>query len=332
MPDTYQQELDWAITAVRQAAAICRNVQRQITPDIMEKQDRSPVTVADFASQAAICRYLLAVASGDAIVAEEDATELRKPESAPFVARIECELKRVGIEPTGEDIWNWIDRGNSTGGSGRFWTLDPIDGTKGFISGRQYAVALALIVEGRVEVGVLGCPNLAVSPEHNEPAGVLLTAVRGAGTMIVPLDEDVTPSKVTVSGTRLPSDARFCESAESGHSSHSRSAQIAKQLRMTRPALRLDSQAKYATVARGEVDIYFRLPTRKGYVEKIWDHAGGVLVVEEAGGVVSDIDGKPLEFQHGIGLTSNRGVLVTNGYLHEQVLDAIAATSELETP
>ena len=150
--------------------------------------------------------------------------------------------------------------------------------------------------------------------------------------MIVPLDEDVTPSKVTVSATQSPSEARFCESAESAHSSHSRSAQIAKRLNITRPALRLDSQAKYATVARGEADIYFRLPTRKGYVEKIWDHAGGVLIVEEAGGVVTDIDGKPLEFQHGIGLTSNRGVLVTNGRLHEQVLDAVAATSESETP
>ena len=88
----------------------------------------------------------------------------------------------------------------------------------------------------------------------------------------------------------------------------------------------------FGSVARGEADIYFRLPTRKGYVEKIWDHAGGVLIVEEAGGVVTDIDGKPLEFQHGIGLTSNRGVLVTNGRLHEQVLDAVAATSESETP
>lgn len=332
MPDTYQQELDWAIDAVRQAAAICRNVQRQITPDIMEKKDRSPVTIADFASQAAICRHLLAVASGDDIVAEEDATELRKPESAPFVARIENELRRVGIEPAGEDLWNWIDRGTSTGGDGRFWTLDPIDGTKGFISGRQYAIALALIVDGRIEVGVLGCPNLAVSPEQNEPAGVLLTAIRGAGAMIVPLDEDVMPAKITVSATQSPAEARFCESAESGHSSHSRSAQITERLNITRPALRLDSQAKYAEVARGAADIYFRLPTRKGYVEKIWDHAGGVLIVEEAGGVVTDIDGKPLEFQHGIGLSSNRGVLVTNGRFHEQVLEAVAATSKSETP
>ena len=67
-----------------------------------------------------------------------------------------------------------------------------------------------------------------------------------------------------------------------------------------------------------------RLPTRKDYVEKIWDHAGGVLVVEEAGGTVTDIDGQPLEFTHGRGLERNRGVVVTNGRLHQQVLRAVA--------
>lgn len=41
----------------------------------------------------------------------------------------------------------------------RFWALDPIDGTKGLIDGRQYVTALALIVDGRVEMSVIGCPH-----------------------------------------------------------------------------------------------------------------------------------------------------------------------------
>ena len=75
----------------------------------------------------------------------------------------------------------------------------------------------------------------------------------------------------------------------------------------------MDSQAKYAVVARGEADIYLRLPTRADYREKIWDHAAGHLIVAEAGGVVTDIAGRPLEFHHGRELTANRGVIVTNG-------------------
>jgi len=66
-----------------------------------------------------------------------------------------------------------------------------------------------------------------------------------------------------------------------------------------------------------------RLPTRKDYVEKSWEHAGGVLLTEEAGGTVTDVLGKPLEFKHGWGLVNNKGVIVTNGPLHERVLAAL---------
>ena len=92
---------------------------------------------------------------------------------------------------------------------------------------------------------------------------------------------------------------------------------------ITAPPLRMDSQAKYAVVARGEADIYLRLPTRADYREKIWDHAAGALIVTEAGGVVTDISGRPLEFHHGRELASNRGVIVTNGRLHARVIEAL---------
>jgi 3'(2'), 5'-bisphosphate nucleotidase len=62
------------------------------------------------------------------------------------------------------------------------------------------------------------------------------------------------------------------------------------------------------------------LPTGKGYVEKIWDHAAGLAVVREAGGRVTDVAGKPLDFTHGARLETNRGVIVTNGALHDAVL------------
>ena len=73
----------------------------------------------------------------------------------------------------------------------------------------------------------------------------------------------------------------------------------------------------------GDADIYLRLPTRKGYQEKIWDHAGGVLIVEEAGGTVTDIHGKPPEFNHGATLAVNQGMVVTNGKFHDAVIKAV---------
>lgn len=66
------------------------------------------------------------------------------------------------------------------------------------------------------------------------------------------------------------SEATFCEGVESGHSSHSQQASIAAALNITNPSVRMDSQAKYATLVRGVADIYLRLPTSATYEEKIW--------------------------------------------------------------
>jgi hypothetical protein len=66
------------------------------------------------------------------------------------------------------------------------WTLDPIDGTKGFLRGGQYAVCLALIENAQVQLGVMGCPNLLVDPlNQNGPKGCIFVAVRGQGAQQV---------------------------------------------------------------------------------------------------------------------------------------------------
>jgi 3'(2'), 5'-bisphosphate nucleotidase len=153
---------------------------------------------------------------------------------------------------------------------------------------------------------------------------VIFAAVRGRGAAILPLvDPGAAPTPIRVSDTADAAAARFCESYESGHSSHDDAAKVAELLSIAEEPVRLDSQAKYGIVGRGEAEIYLRLPTRPGYVEKIWDHAGGALVVQEAGGRVTDVEGRPLEFNRGRQLEANRGVIVTNGRLHDAVLDAL---------
>ncbi|MFQ5734872.1 MAG: inositol monophosphatase family protein, partial [Planctomycetaceae bacterium] len=156
-----ERELQIALDAVRTAAAVCGNIQRDVSGDVLEKEDRSPVTVADFASQAVVCRALQAAFPGIPIVAEEDATDLRRRENRPLLERIECELAAVGVSGTGDEICTWIDRGGAQADTLQYWTLDPIDGTKGFLRGEQYAVSLALLVAGRIELGVVACPNLS---------------------------------------------------------------------------------------------------------------------------------------------------------------------------
>ena len=317
-----EQELTIAAAAVRLASTICQSVQSKITTDVLEKKDRSPVTIADFASQAVVCRALQSAFPDDPVIGEEDSVELRGPDGSAFSEKIQAEVNAVGVAADHGQICDWIDRGGAKEHSDRFWTLDPIDGTKGFLRGEQYAVALALIEKGEITLAVLGCPNLAVKP-GGEEAGTLCMAIKGQGSQTEPLASPDQSASANVTTNSAAGAARFCESVESGHSSHGHSAQIAELLGINLEPVRLDSQAKYAVVGRGEADIYMRLPTRPGYVEKIWDHAAGVLFVEEAGGRATDIHGKPLEFSHGFQLSANRGVIVTNGVLHDEVINAV---------
>ena len=124
--------------------------------------------------------------------------------------------------------------------------------------------------------------------------------------------------------TSTPAEIRFCESVESAHTSHSTAGQIAGIMGIQADPIRLDSQAKYNVVAAGEAEVYMRLPSDRHYVENIWDHAAGSLLVEEAGGVVTDVHGKQLDFGLGYQLKNNRGIIATNGLVHQSLLEAIS--------
>jgi len=325
MSDAIDTLIDPALRAVRLAATVCMEVQqRLISEDTLQKKDRSPVTVADFASQAVVCSTLKA-AMDLPIVAEEAADALRADDNAALRASVTEHIAAALGRPLSEnEALSMIDLGGANpDGATRYWTLDPIDGTKGFLRKEQYAIALGLIEAGEVVLGALACPNL---PGPNGGRGLVLLAKKGAGTQALAMaDQATSGGAVTVSDVTQPSDARFCESVESGHSDQDASSQIAKRLGITQEPVRLDSQAKYATVAQGEASIYLRLPTRADYEEKIWDHAAGMLCVLEAGGRVTDVDGKPLDFSLGRTLAQNRGIVATNGAIHDAVIEAVRA-------
>lgn len=320
-------ELEAAVVAVRDAARVCRSVQKNlIDAATLEKQDRSPVTVADFASQALICASLAENSKIVAVVGEENAAELRVAGAEETQKKVIEQIRNIRGAGIGADrILDWIDLGGVTpdGSIERYWTLDPIDGTKGFLRGEQYAIALGLIEHGRVVLGILGCPNL---PGPDGRPGCLLSAIRGQGAEIRPLSGSGRDglSRIRVSPIALSAAARFCESVESGHSDQDQSALIAAALEIKEQPVRVDSQAKYAIVARGEAQIYLRLPISKDYREKIWDHAAGMIIVEEAGGRVTDVRGRDLDFGHGRMLDNNAGIIATNGLLHDAVLEVVS--------
>ncbi|KAG2176633.1 hypothetical protein INT44_007297 [Umbelopsis vinacea] len=317
-----------AIQAVLQASKVCQSVFKNlVSGETITKNDKSPVTVADFSAQAVVNTYLREHFPEDPIVGEEDSKDLRGDTGKALREKV-LELTN-GVfsesEKLSEDkLLEAIDRGNYAGGAtGRHWALDPIDGTKGFLRGGQYAVCLALIVDGEVQLGVMGCPNLPVDASKPDgPRGSLFIAVKGQGAFQRAFS-DINESPIKFSNITSTQEATFCESVESGHSSHSDSAQIAQLLGITREPVRMDSQAKYCSISRADADIYLRLPVSATYVEKIWDHASGSLLVTEAGGAISDVNGNKLDFSVGRTLAKNKGVIASNASIHEQVLKAV---------
>jgi len=333
---TYDTERAAAVDAVRKACRLGQAVQeRFIAGTELKKGDKSPVTVADYGAQAIVSTLLHGAFPHDPLVGEEDAAALRDPANAALKGSVISSVRAVlpDLDETG--ILGAIDRGVHAGGpKGRFWALDPVDGTKGFLRMEQYAVALALIEDGDVVLGVLGCPNLphdlsgglgaAGDLDRGEAGGrgSLFVAVRDEGASWRPLGDGTSRAAFVDRGSD-PSAARLTESVESGHTAQDESAVVARMLGIERPPVRMDSQCKYAAVARGDASIYLRLPTRKDYVERIWDHAAGWRIVTEAGGKVTDVHGKPLDFGRGRGLEANAGVVVTNGVLHDRVLECV---------
>ncbi|KAI0791243.1 3',5'-bisphosphate nucleotidase [Abortiporus biennis] len=348
---TYSAEQKLALAAVRRACVLTDSVfHKLVKNETLTKDDKSPVTVGDFSAQALINTIITRAFPDDPIVGEEDASDLRVESGITLRNRIvelanealTAELKQGddpawGIGPgatqTAEQIMDVIDRGNYGGGpKGRMWTLDPIDGTKGFLRGEQYAVCLSLIVDSRVELGVIGCPNLPIDPSNPSLGkGSIFYAVRGQGAWQVPLIEPFSssPKRLTIPAFTNET-LNLLESVEKAHAKLSFNDRVAELLGITRPPTKMDSQAKYCSLARGDGGVYLRMPTGVGYKEKIWDHAPGSVLVEEAGGVITDSRGEPLNFGLGRTLGENFGVVAAGKAVHSRVLEAVQKAKEEE--
>ncbi|CAL1352798.1 unnamed protein product [Linum trigynum] len=370
----YARELGVAVRAVHMACALCQRVQAGLvshgTGQVKSKDDDSPVTVADWSVQA-IVSWILAESFQDqnvSIVAEEDVQTLSKAELADLLASVTktvneslAEAPKYGLQSPkkalgASQVLEAISRCNSTGGpTGRHWVLDPVDGTLGFVRGDQYAIALALIEDGKVIMGVLGCPNypmkngwlnhhhhhhqydesMSSSATDTWEKGCVIYAQKGSGkAWMQPLVQQNkmlewpnSARQIKVSSIDDPGLATFCEPVEKANSNHSFTAGVAHSMGFKNQPLRVHSMVKYAAIARGDAEIFMKF-ARCGYKEKIWDHAAGVVIVEEAGGVVTDAGGRPLDFSRGTYLEGlDRGIVACcSAKLHEGFIGAVYAS------
>ncbi|MCP4220880.1 MAG: 3'(2'),5'-bisphosphate nucleotidase [bacterium] len=322
----YEKEIQVGLAAVRDAMRISKAIQLELAgQQSISKSDKSPVTIADFSAQAVVCKALNSHFPHIPIVAEESSDALKESGNKKILDRMLhyiAEDEAIGSVLNRDNLFESIDYGNAEAEGEIFWTLDPVDGTKGFLRGEQYAIALALIVKGVVRLGILGCPNLEV-PGYAAP-GFLLSAVAGEGARLWNAAES-TSREARISSLTNVEGMRFVESYESAHSNSELQLEIARILKMKNDPVRLDSQVKYGILATGNGEIYLRIPNAKSpdYKEKIWDHAAGSIIISEAGGKVSDMFGKPLDFSVGKTLANNTGIFASVPAVHPKVLEII---------
>ncbi|CAJ2678453.1 unnamed protein product [Trifolium pratense] len=358
--EEFSKELDVAVRAVQIACSLRNKVQT----NLISKDCNSSVTVAGWSVKAIIGWILCECLGGEniSILTEEDVVQtLSKPNATELLETVvkivnEClaEAPQFGFEAPKSaletsEVLEIISHCNSIGGpSGRFWTL-------GFVSGDQYAVALSLIEDGEVVVGVLGCPDYPmrkdwlsyqqsyhrivsklISPTSetwNE--GCVIYAKKGSGkAWIQPVihvnKKFVWPNhakQVSVSSIDNIGLATFCQSVEKANSSHSFTDGLAHSVDLSNKPLRVYSMMKYAAIACGDAEVFMKL-ARTGCKEKIWDHAAGVIIIQEAGGTVTDVRGSSLDFSKGSYLEGiDRGIVACAGAtLHEKVIDAVDAS------
>lgn len=289
------------------------------------KEDASPVTAADLALQAMLALGLAEIDPGASIVGEESTQVFRAP-GGDALRRLVHELVRSARPGLSDaDIDRAIDAGAADGRGERQWVIDPIDGTRGYLRGQQYCSCLAYVERGVVRFGAAGCPRLGTGGE-----GAFVAATAGGGTWRwAGMRPDGPARRVSAaSASRTPFVA--CESPEVSDRAKRRLRTLGETLASPLIALPMESQCKFVLVATGDADLAIRFPPRDptaGGVDMVWDYAGAVLMVDEAGGRMTDCEGRALRFGRGRAIEGNRGVLAGASWLHRAVVDALPEAS-----
>ena len=273
------------------------------------KQDQSPVTVADFASQIYIISKLKELFPEDSIIAEESLFSIVNHRDKKIIHLCYNELN-LSVELDFKEILNY--RGID---SGIRWSIDPIDGTKGYQKGLSYAIGIGLINHQEKVFSIIGVPNY----KNNQVA--IFTAFKGEGTKAAYGDRGFIPIKV--SNKEIIKDYSLC------HSLHYDQPWVLKLANILgiEKYIQIDSMAKFCMIADGSSDLYIK-PMDKDH-SFIWDFLPGDLLVTEAGGMVTDLMGKIPQYINEKCVISAPGLLISNGKAHQEIIEFIKNTPNL---
>ncbi|KAB8231078.1 hypothetical protein ETB97_006633 [Aspergillus alliaceus] len=342
----YAKELELACLTVQRATRLTKKVLEAVDKGALDKSDSSPVTIADFAAQALIIGAIHRAFPDDDIVGEEDSKALRANEALlertwdlVSSTRLDDEKSEALLysPKSKEEMLDLIDLGarGTCNRENRSWILDPVDGTATFINGQQYAVCLALVEKGAQKLGVLGAPNLNLETGrmHEESVdrdgyGYQLFAVVGHGAFIRPMSTGaLLPATKLEPKAQItdPKDLDFVDCVAATSSNIVAHERLASHLGAPWPHTTdlWAAQLRYVAIAVGGCNTLIKIPRKASYRSKMWDHAGGMLIVEELGCFVSDLAGNPVDCSLGRTLAGCYGMIVAPVSIHGRLVKAV---------
>lgn len=187
----------------------------------------------------------------------------------------------------------------------RVWYIDPIDGTKDYIAGRDgFAVMIGLCIDGEPALGVVAqasCQRTYV-------------AARGLGAW---LEQTGQPNQaLSVSTVTIAGEARLV--ASQSHRTHDID-RVKSELGI-RDEKNIGSVGlKLSLIAEGTRDLYVN-PTPKA---KLWDTCAPDAIIRLAGGMLTDLSGLPLNYQQP-SVAHHRGMIGSNGLIHQETITRLA--------
>lgn len=262
--------------AALEAGARILTFYEDTNPHVRRKEDGSPLTQADLAANEIIVREIRSRFPLDPILTEEEADDSR----------------RLAAE--------------------RVWIVDPLDGTKGFVSrDGDFTVNIALAQRGRPLLGVI------YAPTYRE----LYSAVCGQGAFFQPRGEDgEAPPPVRIHVSTRSDPAKMIVAKSRSHSAKKTMALLeSAQFAGVRV---MGSSLKGCLIARGEVDAYFRFgPTNE------WDICAMHAILIEAGGTLTAMDGSEMRYNRPDPL--NKGFIASNNTIHEELVRMAARVAHI---
>lgn len=343
MDSPYRKELDIAFGVLRQAAKLSQHLVNAEDKGAVTKNDQSPVTIADFAIQALLAATFKASFPDDTFVGEEDAGRLRDDlllletvwELLQWLTQDEETSSLCTLPASRQAMCDLIDQcGTSAPASkGRTWIFDPIDGTKAFVSGHLYAINIGMLVDGEHTLGAIGCPNLSINAQaplqdkdvDPEGKGCIAYAVKGHGAFVRPFDlADGEPRRLSIAPIDHAKELRFVTCTDVDSALPGIHDSIATRLNVPPPTCDLIAWVlRWVTLAMGVSNANVWVYKKRSRCGKVWDHAGAMLVVEEAGGKIRCTLGKKIDLQSGRLMDRNFGfVAAPEGEVFDELLVA----------